>query len=150
MKAKNALMVLSLLLVGSVFGQGSSQGQEEKAPSSETFIPVDSVFDLSEVMEQPEFPGGMELMYDYLSKNIRYPDLARQENAQGTVYVRFIVDEEGELGQVEIMRGVRSDLDEETMRVVREMPRWIPGRVEGRNVKVRLALPVVFKLEKRR
>ena len=94
----------------------------------------------------PEFPGGQSELMAYLSKNIRYPDKAVEEEIQGKVYIGFTVDEKGYITDVKVTRGIGGGCDEEAVRVVKAMPRWKPGTQNGRAVKTMYNLPVRFQL----
>jgi len=101
-----------------------------------------------EVVEQmPTFPGGDSELFAYLSKNIKYPTIAQENGIQGTVYLRFAVSKTGDIDKVEVLRQLDNACDKEAVRVVKSMPRWIPGKQNGANVAVWYTLPVKFKLE---
>jgi len=104
-----------------------------------------AVFEIVE--ENPEFPGGPEALLKYLSKNIVYPESAIDNGIQGRVTVRFVVERDGSVSGVEIQKGVDQALDKEAMRVVKGMPKWKPGRQQGRTVRTRFSVPVVFRLQ---
>jgi protein TonB len=93
----------------------------------------------------PEFPGGEADMMKYLKKNIRYPGQALAENITGTVYLSFIINTEGKVSQVKILKGIGGGCEEEAVRVVKSMPVWEPGKQNGNPVNVQLTLPVSFK-----
>jgi len=99
------------------------------------------------VEQQPEFPGGTTEMYKYLYKNIKYPSIAKENNITGRVTVRFVVNEDGKVSNVEVLKGIGGGCDEEARRVIANMPSWKPGKQNGRPVKVYYTVPVVFKLE---
>ena len=99
------------------------------------------------VEEQPEFPGGMEALLKYLAKNINYPESAVDNGIQGKVMVRFVVERDGSASQVETIKGVDPELDREAVRVVKAMPKWKPGRQQGKAVRTRFIVPVVFRLQ---
>lgn len=105
---------------------------------------ADEIFDVVE--NAPEFPGGMEAWYQYLSKNLKYPTQARRMGIEGTVYVVFVVNTDGSIQDVELLRGIGGGCDEEAIRVVSAAPKWTPGKQRGRPVRVRMRLPVRFKL----
>lgn len=105
----------------------------------------EEVFEFVEVM--PEFPGGMDAFNAYLSKNLRYPQIAKEARIQGRVYVGFVIETDGSITNVEILRSVHPSLDDEAMRVVSQMPPWIPGRQNQRDVRVKFTLPVSFVLK---
>lgn len=96
---------------------------------------------------QPEYPGGMEAFNQYLRKNLRYPTQAQQANVSGNVYLSFVVEKDGSITQLQILKGLGFGCDEEAQRVLQAMPRWKPGRQQGRAVKCRFNLPIAFRLE---
>ena len=98
------------------------------------------------VEEMPYFPGGDNEMLKYLSKNIKYPVNAREANITGVVYLSFIVDKEGEIKNIEILRGIGGGCEEEAVRVVKKMSKWKPGKQNGQSVNVQFKLPVSFTL----
>jgi protein TonB len=95
----------------------------------------------------PEFATGQAAMFKYLSENIKYPAVARENAIEGTVYLGFIVDADGNITNVTVKRGVSGGCTEEAVRVVSGMPKWKPGKQQGRAVKVNFTLPVKFKLD---
>ena len=99
------------------------------------------------VEQQAEFPGGMAPMYKFLQKNQKYPASARRMGIEGKVFVKFLVDKEGAISSVEIMKGINADLDKEAIRLIKLMPPWKPGKQNGRSVKSQFVLPVFFKLD---
>lgn len=105
---------------------------------------ADEIFDVVETMPSP--PGGMEGWNEYLSKNLKYPTQARRMGIEGTVYVVFVVNTDGSIQDVEILRGIGGGADEEAVRVVRNAPKWEPGKQRGRPVRVKMRLPIRFKL----
>ncbi|MFD2201550.1 energy transducer TonB [Shivajiella indica] len=105
---------------------------------------ADEIFDVVE--NSPEFPGGMEAWNEYLRKNLKYPTQARRMGVEGTVYVVFVVNTDGSVQDVEILRGIGGGCDEEALRVVSNAPKWTPGKQRGRPVRVRMRLPIRFKL----
>lgn len=104
----------------------------------------EGVFMVVEVM--PEFPGGQDAMIKYLVANITYPELERKNGIQGMVVVKFIVEKDGSISHVKIVKGVTPNLNAEALRVVREMPRWTPGTQRGKEVRVTINLPIRFTL----
>jgi protein TonB len=99
------------------------------------------------VEEMPGYPGGDAKMYEYLGKNIKYPQIARESSIQGRVFVNFVVEPDGSVTNVKVLRGIGGGCDEEAMRVVKSMPKWKPGKQRGKAVRVSYTLPVVFKLQ---
>lgn len=98
------------------------------------------------VEQKPSFPGGESAMYKWLQDNIIYPAAASEEGVQGKVTVQFIVEKDGSITHVQVVRGKHPALDAEAARVIRKMPRWTPGRNNGQPVRVTYHLPVQFKL----
>lgn len=98
------------------------------------------------VEEQPSFPGGEAALMEFLAKNTVYPPMARESNIQGTVYVQFVVEPDGSVSNVKIMRGIGAGCDEEAIRVVKNMPKWKPGKQRGKPVRVYFNLPFKFTL----
>jgi len=129
----------------------STETQEgEKVPDAPPPPPPpveEPTFDLASVQEQPEFPGGVEAMYKYLGKNIKYPTMEQEAGISGKVYVEFVVSQTGAITEVTLKRGVSKGLDNEALRVVKAMPAWSPGKMNGKPVKVRYILPVNFILK---
>lgn len=105
------------------------------------------VYDLSKLGVQPEFPGGMAAMYEFLASTIQYPDGALKENVQGKVFVQFVVGSDGKVRDAEVRRGVRKDLDDEAVRAISTMPDWKPGQMNGKAVATRFTVPIDFKLK---
>ena len=111
----------------------------EKPKEEET-----KVFDVVEQM--PSFPGGQNALFEYLSKNIKYPVVAEENGVQGRVIVTFVVERDGSITDVKVAKSVDPSLDKEAMRVVRSMPHWIPGKQNGSAVRVKFTVPVTFRL----
>jgi protein TonB len=103
------------------------------------------VFDIVEQM--PEYPGGQAALIEYLSKNIKYPADAEKKKVEGKVFVTFVVDSDGKITDVSLLRKVFPSLDAEAMRVISAMPNWIPGRQKGQAVRVKYTVPIMFRLK---
>ena len=99
------------------------------------------------VEEMPEFPGGLAEAMKFLAKNINYPVAAQQAKIEGRVIVQFVVEKDGSVSDVKVMRGVNSELDAEAIRVVSMMPKWIPGKQRGKAVAVKYTMPIMFRLK---
>ena len=113
---------------------------EEKPKEEET-----KVFDVVEQM--PQFPGGQQALFEYLSKNIKYPVIAEENDVQGRVIVTFVVERDGSITDVKVVKSVDPSLDKEAQRVVKAMPHWIPGKQNGSAVRVKYTVPVTFRLQ---
>ncbi|MFW5915982.1 MAG: energy transducer TonB [Bacteroidota bacterium] len=116
-----------------------AEEEEEEEEEQQTFVVVENM---------PEFEGGgINAFREYVQKNIEYPTTASENGIEGSVFVRFVVDTDGSVTDVEVMRGVDPSLDEEAMRVIRDAPEWVPGEQRGEKVRVQFTIPIVFKLE---
>jgi protein TonB len=119
----------------------------DEGSGKDEVVEVKKVEEPFTVVEQmPKFPGGDAEMYKYLSKNVKYPRQASQNNIEGTVYVQFVISSEGGISEVRVLKGIGYGCDEEAIRVVSKMPSWNPGKQAGRAVPVRFTLPIKFKL----
>lgn len=107
----------------------------------------DEPVSIAMVEQKPEFPGGEAEMYKWLSNNIVYPSAASEEGVQGRVVVEFVVGKDGSINNARVVRSRHPALDKEALRVVKSMPKWMPGRNNGQPVKVTYTLPVTFKLQ---
>ncbi len=138
---------------------GGSQGAITSKPGEQTFAIIefnenasrmseaaaqDQVFTVVE--EQPEFPGGFDEMMAFIQENLRYPKVARQQGIEGTVFVSFIVEKDGAISEVKVIRGISPDCDQEVVRMMKLSPNWAPGKQSGQVVRVRFVLPVKFDL----
>ena len=133
-----------------------SSEDDASAAQTETFVaPVveeeeeeESAQQIFTVVEkQPEFPGGTAELFKYLSKAIKYPVIAQENSIQGRVVCSFVVNRDGSIVDIQVMRGVDPSLDKEAVRVISEMPKWKPGEQRGKPVRVRFILPVQFRLQ---
>ena len=145
-----ALASVSLLLAGC---NANPQQTETAAPdasdtATETAAPAptptDSVYEVAEVM--PEFPGGTQALFKFISENLEYPQHAIDGQIEGRVVVQFVVDKTGKVGNIQVVRSIDKLLDQAAIDVVRALPAWKPGMQNGKQVNVRYTLPIVFKL----
>ena len=112
----------------------------------EDIVEEETVFQVVE--QQPEFPGGMKALMKYLQDNISYPRISRDNNSQGRSFIRFVVNADGSIQGVEVLKSSGDIyLDKEAVRVVESMPKWSPGKQAGKPVRVFFTLPVVFRLQ---
>ena len=98
------------------------------------------------VEEMPAFPGGEAKLMEYVAKNVKYPQIARETGVQGRVYVNFVVEPDGSVSNVSVLRGIGGGCDEEAIRVVKSMPKWKPGKQRGVAVRTQFHLPIKFNL----
>ncbi len=117
----------------------------EVIEEEEEEVVEDEIFTIVESM--PSFPGGDKAMFEYLSKNTRYPTLAKESGIQGMVVLTFVVEKNGKISDVKVLRGIGGGCDEEAIRVVKSMPGWKPGKQRGKAVKVQFNLPYRFMLQ---
>lgn len=113
---------------------------EEKKPVEENKV-------FTAVEQIPQFPGGEAELMKYIQKNLKYPPVAMENNIQGRVVVQFVVTKTGKIGEVKVARGRDPDLDKEAVRVVKSLPDFIPGKMNGQSVNVWYTLPITFKLQ---
>ena len=127
------LILISIVLVSKSF----AQTQQDDSAKKNVFTYVE---------QMPEFPGGQGDLMKYLQQNIEYPQDARDASAEGRVVAQFIVNEDGSISNITILRGVYPSCDSEVIRILTKMPKWTPGKQNGTAVKVYFKLPVTFKL----
>lgn len=132
---KNVSLKVALMMLVLLFSFMTSTAQTKKN---------DMVFDVVEVM--PQYPGGQIAMLKYIMENMKYPKQAMKEGIQGRVAVRFIVEKDGSISNVKPILSVHPLLNKEAVRVVKSMPKWTPGKQNGKPVRVRFNLPIMFKL----
>lgn len=134
-------------------GDDASQNQEvikqstevtEMEPATVDVVTEEEVFTVTEQM--PEYPGGEEALMKYLSENIKYPEKAKEMKIEGKVFVSFVVQKDGKVADVVVLKGIGGGCDEEAVRVVSAMPNWSPGYQKGKPVNVKYTLPISFVL----
>lgn len=103
------------------------------------------VFDVVEQM--PEYPGGIQALFEYLSQNVKYPADAENQKVEGRVIATFIVETDGTINNVEVVKPVFPSLDAEAIRVLSGMPKWTPGKQSGKEVRVKYTVPIIFNLK---
>ena len=127
-----------LLAVSALSAQNTdSKNNVKESVDEPTFITVE---------QMPEFPGGQEGLVNYLVENLNYPEKAKAEKITGKVYVSFVVEKDGSISNVKVLRDIGYGCGEEAVRVVKAMPRWKPGMQRGKNVRVQYTLPLNFQL----
>ncbi len=126
----------------------AAQAETYVAPVVEEEEEEESAQQIFSVVEkQPEFPGGMSELMKFLAKSIKYPVIAQENGIQGRVVCSFVVNRDGSIVDIQVMRGVDPSLDKEAVRVIGTMPKWKPGEQRGKPVRVRFILPVQFRLQ---
>ena len=132
---------LLLLFLAMLFSSVTLMAQEV---DSTTETQEEEVYSIVETM--PSFPGGQTALNAYIQENLKYPQSALEDGIQGRVYVNFVVEKDGSISNVKVNRGIGGGCDEEAVRVVKAMPRWVPGVQRDQTVRVSYMMPIVFKL----
>lgn len=137
------------LLVAPVLCIADTSAQIEVIETVEPHVervgePSDVTFTIVEQM--PRFPGGEEELFKFIGGNIKYPEEAKEAGMEGVVYVTFVVEKDGTIGEARVLRGIGGGCDEEAVRVIRAMPAWEPGMQRGKPVRVQYNLPIRYKL----
>ena len=130
------LLFLSAFLFALSFG---AFAQEEVKVEEEVFVVVE---------EQAEFPGGMDSMFAYIHKNLKYPEQAKEKGIQGRVFVQFVIEKDGSISNVKILRGIGGGCDEASVEMIKNMPKWKPAKQRGKPVRCQFNLPINFELPK--
>ncbi len=171
--AATALIVGAVSLLAASCGQESKKNEDitsQKQNNEETPLSQDDDTDAQELEDQlitnygsgldsvytvartnPEFPGGVKALYKFVADNMRYPESARKARVEGKVFLTFVVNSDGSLQDIEVLKGMGFGTDPEAIRLVKSMPRWSPGvREDGQKVNVKFNLPISFELPKKK
>ena len=154
MKQKNYFVCI-YVLVGILLSITANNANAQTAPKIKTIAKpkisgtrVDNkVYNVAEVQEKPIFPDGEAALFKYLADNLKYPAMARENGIEGTVYIEFVIDKDGSITEATVKRGIGGGCNEEALRLVNAMPKWIPGKKQGKPVKVKYTVPVKIKLQ---
>ena len=142
-KSLSMLKYALVIPVATIFATVSINHKAVASPTEIASTPGDG--DAKEKVEvMPEFKGGMDAMIKYMGENINYP---KETNLSGVVYIGFVIDEKGNVTDAAVVKSAADPLDKEALRVVKAMPKWTPGKDKGKNVKVKMTLPVSFKMQ---
>lgn len=158
-KSKSIILLTSVLILftgNQAFSQKDTTKLKTNKENAETYYEQEShdIEDQEEakdkifihVKNMPEFPGGINALKSFIAKNIKYPTVAKENGTQGTVYLRIEVKKTGEIGKIELQRGVDPLLNKEAIRVIKTLPKFKPGELNGKKVNVWYSIPVTFKL----
>ncbi len=115
-----------------------AEQEEEEIEEKQIFLVVENM---------PEYPGGEVAMYKFIGENIEYPRMAKESGISGRVFVTFVVERNGSVTDVQILRGIGGGCDEEAIRVIKMMPQWTPGKQRGKPVRVQYRMPIKFTLQ---
>jgi TonB family protein len=135
-KKKDGLSVSNSGLKNKIVSSVSTNGQKDD--NSKIFTYAD---------QMPVYPGGDKALYNFIGKNIVYPEVAKKAGVTGKIYVQFVIDKDGSVTDVKTQKGIGAGCDEEAVRVIKMMPKWIPGKNNGELVKTRISMPIVFALQ---
>jgi periplasmic protein TonB len=141
MNLKNIILIIALHFIC-----GSTFAQEVPAPKPTSNPEPPQIY---EVVDEPaDFPGGVSAFNLFVKENLKYPENARKDKIEGTCYLQFIVSENGYISNVRLKKGILNypECDAEAIRLVKSMPKWVPGKVNGKNVHSVFSLPIKFKL----
>jgi protein TonB len=142
-----------------IFTQDDLNDQTKNDKLSDTFITVvddqkdkkiidqdqdNQIYIITGISEKPFFPGGDEGLNKFITDNTKYPELARENRIQGTVFVKFVVEKDGTISNIKVHNGIGAGCDEEAVRVIKLMPDWIPGKMNNKNVRVEILIPMKF------
>lgn len=141
MKLRHLLPCIALLSTPALFAQ-----EESIIIAAPEKVVSDPDEPHTVVEEMPAFPGGDEAMFKFIATKVKYPEEAAENGIEGAVYVTFVVERDGRISEVKVLRGIGAGCDEEAVRVVKSMPNWTPGKQNGQLVRVRRSLPFRFKL----
>ena len=130
-----------------IYSKKEQNEKESKSKEEQNESESNKIFNGDDVDQQPSFPGGTNALNTFILSNLKYPVFAQEKGIQGRVVIKFIVEKDGSISNVEVDRSVSPSLDNEAMRVVKAMPKWIPGQINGKTVKVECSHPFVFRLQ---
>ena len=139
-------IILSSLLSALLIGNCLDTQAANEARTINDLPSMAKSFPEQEREVSPEFPGGITALVQFLSKNLKFPTVCKEQKIQGKVLVKFTVKSDGSISNIRVTKSVDPYLDKEAVRVVKSMPRWIPGTQDGKPVNVEYTLPITFKL----
>ena len=134
------MKVIVLIALMAAFGFSTASAQKTVVSQKN-----EKVFDIVEQM--PEYPGGMQALFEFLSQNIKYPEDAQKQKVEGRVIATFVVETDGSISNIEVVKPAFPSLDAEAVRVIQAMPNWTPGKQSGKVVRVKYTIPINFSLK---
>lgn len=143
MREKNILLIILLLLFSSVYAV-NKKNEEQQITGNRAYTKCLEASSTS-YEESPRFPGGDKAMLDFIKRNMRYPKCVKKEGVEGRVIVSFYVETDGSLTDLKIVKSVDSRLNKEALRIIKMMPKWKPGQLGGKIVRMKYSLPIQFK-----
>jgi protein TonB len=124
--------------------EGAGNGTGGGKATGESSGTGEEIYNATDIEAFPEFEGGMKAFYKFIQRNLRYPSSALEQEKQGKVFVSFVVERDGSISDVKVMKGVGYGMDEEASRVIKKSPKWRPGKQAGKAVRVRFNMPITF------
>ncbi|WP_113660692.1 energy transducer TonB [Pedobacter nanyangensis] len=128
---------ITLVVLAALLGYGLSPAQTNKSQG-------DQLYSFVALKNPPQFPGGLTKFYEFLAKNLKYPEAAKAKSIRGNVFASFIIEKDGSLSSIKILRGLGSGTDEEAIRVLKTSPKWKPGSLDGKPVRAQYSVPIKF------
>ena len=132
--------------LGTVPSAGAGNGTGPGTTPGEGTGSGDEIYNFRDIEAYPEFEGGMKAFYKFIQKNLRYPASALDQEKQGKVFISFVVERDGAISDVKVLKGVGYGMDEEASRVIKKSPNWKPGKQNGKTVRVRFNMPITFSM----
>jgi protein TonB len=132
--------------LGTVPSEGTGNGTRPGTATGEGIGSGDEIYNITDIDAYPEFEGGMKAFYKFIQRNLRYPATALDQEKQGKVFISFVVERDGEISDVKVLKGVGYGMDEEASRVINKSPNWKPGKQNGKTVRVRFNMPITFSM----
>jgi len=132
--------------LGTVPSEGPGNGTGPGTTPGEGTGSGDEIYNFRDIEAYPEFEGGMKAFYKFIQKNLRYPASALDQEKQGKVFISFVVERDGAISDVKVLKGVGYGMDEEASRVIKQSPNWKPGKQNGKTVRVRFNMPITFSM----
>lgn len=134
--------------LGSVPVEGSGKGIGSGNGEGNGIAEDTGIHNMGDIQVYPEFEGGMKAWAKFIQRNLRYPNAAQEVDAQGKVYISFVVEKDGSVSNVTVLRGIGYGCDEEAVRVISKSPKWKPGKQNDQNVRVRYNMPLSFTINR--
>jgi protein TonB len=124
--------------------EGAGNGTGVGTNASEGSGTGEEIYNAIDIEAYPEFEGGMKAWYKFIQRNLRYPASAIEQEKQGKVFISFVIERDGSISDIKVMKGVGYGMDEEASRVIGKSPKWKPGKQNGKSVRVRFNMPITF------
>ncbi len=141
------LLIASIIIYNISFSQEIKKAESKENDKETKIVNSDNdIYNFYTLEQKPEFPGGEKGLLSYIAKHTEYPNKAKRKNITGKVYVQFIIDKEGKVTNVKVLRSAHPLLDKSALKVIKSLPDWKPGKQRGKNVKVSFQVPINYTL----